>query len=189
MEQRSPSRQGRERAHICEVCGIAFTTRKATSRTCGWSCRGSLAGTTPSRQICECGAPASKRGWCPECSLQRKREAKRRWNALHHDEILAARRARYREDEAVRKRSREVSVRSRFNGHRGAVLERDGHRCTRCGATDTLVVHHRLGDGSGRRAVDRDSAMADLETLCRACHLLVHKAAGHLDAQAVIVQR
>lgn len=48
------------------------------------------------------------------------------------------------------------------------VKMRDGFRCVRCGATETLNVHHIKGTKSHR--------MKDLETLCRKCH---HKEHGY----------
>lgn len=46
---------------------------------------------------------------------------------------------------------------------RTAVLTRDGHRCTRCGATDQLVAHH-----------DRPGMTPDCgRTLCTDCHTAV----------------
>jgi hypothetical protein len=50
-------------------------------------------------------------------------------------------------------------------GVRAAVLERDGHRCTNCGAIDNLQVDHRwpvaLGGGD---------EIENLCTLCRPCN-------------------
>lgn len=41
------------------------------------------------------------------------------------------------------------------------VLKRDGHRCTRCGGTARLEVHHTNGDSN---EIDH------LVTLCHDCH-------------------
>jgi 5-methylcytosine-specific restriction endonuclease McrA len=43
-------------------------------------------------------------------------------------------------------------------------LKRDGHRCTRCGSTDRLEVHHVNGNAA------RDDRPSQLVTLCFDCH-------------------
>jgi len=48
---------------------------------------------------------------------------------------------------------------------RPAVLERDGHRCTQCGSTENLHVHHCRA----RRRGGTDQ-MDNLQTLCERCH-------------------
>ncbi|MGZ4172657.1 MAG: HNH endonuclease [Solirubrobacteraceae bacterium] len=45
---------------------------------------------------------------------------------------------------------------------RQAVLERDGHRCTKCGSTDRLQVHHIVSA--------RDGGPVTLENLVTLCH-------------------
>jgi 5-methylcytosine-specific restriction endonuclease McrA len=48
---------------------------------------------------------------------------------------------------------------------RRSILQRDGWRCTRCGARWPLEVHHRLRlDEGGTNAPD------NLVTLCKSCH-------------------
>jgi 5-methylcytosine-specific restriction endonuclease McrA len=43
-----------------------------------------------------------------------------------------------------------------------AVLRRDGYRCTSCGSTEDLEVHHVDPDGGDR--------LSNLVTHCRRCH-------------------
>jgi len=59
-----------------------------------------------------------------------------------------------------------------FAGKRGAVLERDGYRCTQCGSKKQLVVHHK--DGNGRGSKQLNNSMRNLKTFCRACHAREH---------------
>ena len=47
---------------------------------------------------------------------------------------------------------------------RDQVLERDGHTCRTCGATEELEVHHASYHHLG------DEPLEDLITLCRVCH-------------------
>ncbi len=46
--------------------------------------------------------------------------------------------------------------------------EKDNHKCTRCGATEGLHVHHR----TYRRLAHEK--LSDLRTLCHSCHERVH---------------
>ena len=50
---------------------------------------------------------------------------------------------------------------------------RDGFACRRCGSTENLRVHHTRGPGSHR--------VADLQTLCLACHHAHHGTASRQD--------
>lgn len=52
-----------------------------------------------------------------------------------------------------------------WNARRQIVLERDGHRCVRCGATSHLHVHHILN-----RSEAIDHSTQNLVTLCVHCH-------------------
>ena len=46
------------------------------------------------------------------------------------------------------------------------VLERDGHRCTRCGSSERLEVHHVVPAAEGG-----PTSLANCVTLCTDCHL------------------
>lgn len=52
---------------------------------------------------------------------------------------------------------------------RQKVLDRDGHKCTHCGSTKILQVHHRTYK---RLFHER---LSDLVTLCKKCHMALHK--------------
>ncbi|MBA3274343.1 MAG: HNH endonuclease [Chloroflexia bacterium] len=54
---------------------------------------------------------------------------------------------------------------------RKAVIARDGHRCTACGATELLEAHHisSYGEDEARR-VD----ISNGRTLCHTCHRNLH---------------
>ena len=51
-----------------------------------------------------------------------------------------------------------------------AVLERDGHACTKCGSRDDLQVNHKP-HSYGKIP---DEGLDDLFTLCRKCHEEYH---------------
>ena len=77
-----------------------------------------------------------------------------------------------------------------YNGRwrrvRRQVLERDGWRCTACGAARRLEVHHEVPIAKGGKHYD----ISNLVTLCYPCHAARHKPAdpardewkGYLDA-------
>jgi 5-methylcytosine-specific restriction endonuclease McrA len=55
---------------------------------------------------------------------------------------------------------------------RRGVLERDGWRCQECGSLRNLDVHHVR-----RRSALGDDAEANLITVCRDCHRMLHRSA------------
>jgi len=55
-----------------------------------------------------------------------------------------------------------------WRAKRETAKARDGHRCTMCGSSERLVVHHLTYD----RIFEED--LADLVTLCDDCHQSVH---------------
>lgn len=61
-----------------------------------------------------------------------------------------------------------------FNNMRQVALDRDGHKCVRCGCAreSALIVHHK--DGNGRGSANPNNDLGNLETLCRACHARHH---------------
>ena len=61
-----------------------------------------------------------------------------------------------------------------FGGHRDDMLKRDGYKCVLCGSLD-IVGHHK--DGKGRRHPNPNSALDNLQTLCRSCHRRLHASA------------
>lgn len=63
-----------------------------------------------------------------------------------------------------------------YGGNRGAVLDRDRHRCRQCLSRWTPSVHHI--DPRGERTPynnGRNNKMDMLITLCSACHPLLHQ--------------
>jgi hypothetical protein len=57
-----------------------------------------------------------------------------------------------------------------WKAKRQLALERDGHRCRICNATDRLDVHHRTYERFGHED------LSDLTALCRDCHDRHHDA-------------
>ena len=61
-----------------------------------------------------------------------------------------------------------------FDGMRERILERDGYKCTVCNSEDKLVVHHKDFNGRGKENPNNDED--NLITLCKQCHVAVHRA-------------
>ena len=61
---------------------------------------------------------------------------------------------------------------------RRLVMKRDGYRCTICGATEHLQVHHIVP-----RVLDGSNDPANLTTLCGSCHELLHRAEQSLEPE------
>ena len=64
---------------------------------------------------------------------------------------------------------------------RRQALERDGHRCRECGKPGRLEVHHLLHLQSGGT-----NELENLRTLCRSCHIAIHKKAVDADWEALL---
>lgn len=60
----------------------------------------------------------------------------------------------------------------RFGGNQFKVLERDEYKCVMCGNTHQLIVHHKDFSGNSDN-INND--MTNLVTLCRSCHVKIHK--------------
>lgn len=62
-----------------------------------------------------------------------------------------------------------------FEGKREIILARDKYRCAKCRRykPGQLVVHHK--DGNGRGKIDPNNDDSNLVTLCRACHINLHR--------------
>lgn len=65
----------------------------------------------------------------------------------------------------------------RWKARREEILERDGHKCTWCGRTDHLQVHHKCyyRYPDGRMAEPWDYPDSKLVTLCETCHKKYHE--------------
>jgi 5-methylcytosine-specific restriction endonuclease McrA len=73
---------------------------------------------------------------------------------------------------ASQKRPRIRATLKLYAKMRRVVLERDGWRCQQCGTSRNLDVHHMR-----RRSALGDDAEANLITLCRDCHQVLHTSA------------
>lgn len=61
---------------------------------------------------------------------------------------------------------------SYFGSNQKIVMDRDCHLCKNCGSGSKLVVHHIDGSGGKKNS---NNALENLVTLCRACHLAIHR--------------
>lgn len=65
----------------------------------------------------------------------------------------------------------------KWKGLRQKVLDRDNHKCRICGNTNGLDVHHITGQNRF------NESPADLMTLCRKCHDIIHTYFRQKDTQ------
>lgn len=94
------------------------------------------------------------------------------------EKTVSARELRRKQAELQRKQYRKKQLREmpyneylrtkEWREKRMRVLLRDGYRCTKCGSSEQLNVHHLTYE---RRGAER---YADLTTLCRRCHRKEH---------------
>lgn len=57
-------------------------------------------------------------------------------------------------------------------------LDHKKDACERCGSKKFLVAHHK--DGQGTTSANPNNQRGNIETLCKKCHQLEHKAGQHL---------
>lgn len=67
----------------------------------------------------------------------------------------------------------EPSASQKYQAIRTSILERDGHKCQKCGSTTRIRVHHLVPKIHG--GTDDPSNLA---TLCAGCHRKAHVATG-----------
>lgn len=73
---------------------------------------------------------------------------------------------------------RELLYSRQWQEKRSQILRRDGNKCTICGATDQLVVHHKqyhYKSVSNRKCDPWDYDNKYLTTLCQSCHQRGHE--------------
>ena len=108
----------------------------------------------------------TKDGLCMRCYLKDYRE-----DSKNIDKIKEAKSKWYRKIDR-RQEKKEDREQKWFDGKREEALVRDKYKCTKCGSTEQLTVHHI--DGNGRGSKNPNNSISNLETLCRACHASVH---------------
>lgn len=59
---------------------------------------------------------------------------------------------------------------------RAFALDRDNHTCQLCGRTKNLVVHHIDCSGNLDNYKPANNNLSNLQTLCKKCHPVKHKA-------------
>jgi len=62
-------------------------------------------------------------------------------------------------------------------------LERDDHKCVKCGSTDKIDVHHKDGNNWQKIRQLANNNLANLITLCHSCHMKLHHRQGDLQAK------
>ncbi len=152
----------------CEKCGHPFTVYPSrlakrtyavsSARFCSYAC----AGNAPSRvaKTCiVCGSSYTKKaclaGKSNYCSAKCRAKGVGDKNRKH----------------PINPRTR--CGRGAWKKRRDQVKARDGYRCTRCGSTHQLVVHHIV---AWRKT--HDDSPGNLTTLCRKCHHEIEPAPG-----------
>lgn len=110
--------------------------------------------------------PHFGKGLCRKCYLSD-------YNKRNADKVKALRRTWYEDNMQGTERQRLAREQRHFSGNRQAVLKRDDYKCRQCSATEKLVVHHE--DKNGRGRPDPNNEMDNLITLCRSCHIQVHR--------------
>lgn len=113
-------------------------------------------------------SPHKAKGLCLNCYRKRYKD-----DPILSKKISDGRKKKYMENkELFRIKNKINKDRIHFGGNKEVVLERDEFKCTVCGRTEDLQVHHI--DRSGRTA-SANNNLENLVTLCRSCHFKEHK--------------
>ncbi len=106
---------------------------------------------------------------------EKTKEIKRRDYLKHIDRVRDYSKIYYqRSKEKYGDRLSEIkSEQFRFGNNRIKVLERDNYKCVKCGSINLICVHHI--DGSGRGSKNHNNNLDNLITLCRTCHIEIHR--------------
>lgn len=146
----------------CAVCDKPFDvipSRAKTARYCSMQCygeskRGEQRALRVTQTCKQCGEPFEVRA-----SVLRKQRRIGRYCSIECSNAAQSARKAQRRDKLL------------TGAWRDFVLERDGHRCQSCGATDQLHAHH-IRQWSTYPAGRFDPANG--VTLCKTCHMNLH---------------
>ncbi len=137
-----------------------------------------------SERCTECGTTKRKHyggGLCARCygraSYRRNPEPQKRRSRANYQSnsevIRLAQRTRYYQRHELQKRMHKgYRDKRHFGGLRERALRRDKFRCRGCGRR-AVVVHHK--DRRGRGNPNPNNVLRNLLSLCRRCHLIVHR--------------
>lgn len=112
-------------------------------------------------QRCSSSTRKPRRGLCAKCYFQEHNQ---------RPEVRARKaawaRANYIKNHPLRRLT--------FEKRRALAMKRDGYKCTMCGSTKRLHVHHVDGIGYPARGRKLDNRLLNLRTLCSTCHVRAH---------------
>ena len=195
VECRKEARQMREAFNaeqkICPHCNNPFIPENRSDQVyCSNECRTDAKAKRKNIELTErlcivCGTqfmPIQNKQICcsPKCVSDRhyslnkdnKRQQAKEWRLNNPERVKENNRLKKEKNPELYKQIEQRSHdKSRFSGNKSIALERDGYKCTRCGATENLAMHHK--DGSGQTD-NPNNDLDNLETLCSSCHTLHH---------------
>jgi len=168
----------------CVICGSPITKRNSRnycsdkcatrSETIRRSERKRLSRVEVIKQCLYCGSDFTPhirnagQVYCTQICLRRAMTKRQVENGMH---AITLKKSREKHKERYIQKNDEYHDRIRFSGNKYPVLERDGHKCTKCGKVKGLIIHHI--DGSGHDE-NPNNSMDNLTTLCRSCHMRHH---------------
>ena len=151
------NRQRTGETRQCRQCGVEFYKKKHQEYAyyCSAKCyfEHRWQGHTETRTCVVCRTPFEIQLSDPRttCSI----ECAQKWKRLSH---LGERSHFWRGGKTA-------PYHSEWRIYRAAAVERDGHKCVLCGATDTIQVHH-----INPYRYSKSHELDNLVTLCRKCH-------------------
>lgn len=118
--------------------------------------------------------------YCSNCVDEYRKEANRikarLWYGKNKNRVKNnLKKWRTKNPDIVKKQLAMQANKNRFGGNRLIALERDNYTCQLCGSEEKLIVHHI--DETGRGSEIHNNELNNLITLCRYCHIRIHKPA------------
>lgn len=150
-------------ARQCEHCNRFFTARHKNrpARFCSSECRNAFWKSRRQQTCTQCGQTFERKAYKANRSGERGKFCSMSCYALWQSQNMRVPRHE--------RRGNHTKYGVEFLAQREHALNRDGHRCTQCGSTQRLNVHH-----INPVALGVDHSLSNLQTLCNPCHTHLH---------------
>ena len=172
----------------CVICGEPVIEKRSDAKYCSDKCRtrsetistrnrirSERVVITSTCEYCLCEfIPKPQTPYQKYCSVipcQRKAALKRKRDSGVNRNSSYFREYKKKNADFIREINDTYHNKVRFGGNKYVVLERDEYKCTKCGRTKNIIIHHL--DESGNTD-NPNNDPNNLITLCRSCHMKHH---------------
>ena len=159
----------------CQQCGTTENRHKGKGLCLKCYGINSWKNTTPEQRKAINNAVKARYESSPDIPAKRNLDRRERYQSdseYRESKIRLASQTYWSNPEDIRQKSLDRYYANHPESLDKSLIERDGFKCTLCESPNDLVVHHKDGNGRGKQNPNND--LANLETLCRSCHMKVH---------------